>query len=232
MFIRLSYTMHDRDIGWPGNFTLKTESYTSIAAGDVANQSIITMHNHFGSHMDGPKHFNDRGPRLSELPLETFIYDRPLLLDIPKTFAEQVGAAELRPYEQQIKAADLLLLRSGFSGVRQSDPLRYASEGPAVSPEACRYLMDHCPNLKAIALDWISLASYRHGADGVLAHRYLLGSFHAHYICIIEDLSFAELDAAGLKRVFALPLFIAQADSAPVTVIAEMADLAPASGLS
>ncbi|MBO9610810.1 MAG: cyclase family protein [Paenibacillaceae bacterium] len=223
MFVRLSYTMAEDDPGWPGNFTMKTEVYTSIAAGDIANQTMVTLHNHFGSHMDGPKHFNDRGPRLCELPLETFIYDEPYLLDIPKSYGELVQAAELFPHLPRLQRADLLMIRSGFSASRRTDPERYAGEGPGISAEACRLLMDHCPNLKAIALDWISLASYVHPEEGILAHQLLLGSFHPHFICIIEDLDFTALQGGdGLKRVLAVPVFIANADSSPVTVLAEV----------
>jgi arylformamidase len=222
MHKRISYNINDKAPGWPGNPIPQIEPYTLIFEGEVANQYQVTMPNHFGSHMDGPKHFNDQGPRLAEMPLETFIYDNPLLLDIPKSFHEMVTVQDLEPYESQIKKADLLMIRSGFSVNRTDDPKRYASEGPAISSEACKYMMDHFPQLKAVALDWISLASYAHLPDGILAHQYLLGSFHDHYICIIEDLNFAELEADQLRRVLSIPLFIDSIDSSPVTVIAEL----------
>ncbi|MBP1996292.1 cyclase family protein [Paenibacillus eucommiae] len=112
MFEILSYPLSEHDPGWPGNFKMKTEPSTLISKGEVANQYIITLHNHFGSHMDGAKHFNDKGPRLSELPLDTFIYNQPLLLDIPKTFGEKVFDSDLRPLAEKIKKADLLMIRS------------------------------------------------------------------------------------------------------------------------
>ncbi|UVI29549.1 cyclase family protein [Paenibacillus spongiae] len=218
----LSYPLNPHAPGWPGNPKLGFEPVSLIADGEPANTYNLQLFNHFGSHMDGPRHFNDEGPQLQEMPLETFVYERPLLLDIPKSFGELVMAEELQPYETELKNSDLLMIRSGFSSQRSSQPDKYSSEGPGMCSEACKYLMDHCPNLKAIALDWISLASYAHMEDGVLAHQYLLGKFHSHYICIIEDLNFSGLEAGKLKKVVSLPLFVEGIDSAPVTVLAEL----------
>lgn len=224
MYQRLSYKMSEKAPGWPGNPTLKIEPYTRISKGDIVNESKVTMFNHFGSHMDGPKHFNDNGPRLGELPLERFIHHKPLLIDIPKTYCELIEVDDLRPFEGEIKEADLLMIRSGFSKMRVEQPEKYASEGPGVSSEASKYLMDNFPELKSIAMDWISLASFSNMEEGVLSHQYLLGKFHERYICIIEDLNFDGLDANKLQKVYSVPLFIEEIDSSPVTVIAELAD--------
>lgn len=220
-YVRLSYDLSSTDPGWPGNFTMSLETVSAISRGDVANQTKLTLLNHFGSHMDGPNHFNDNGPRLAEMPLDTFVGESPLLLHIPKSYNELVRIEDLAPYERQLQTSDLLLIRSGFSSVRKSDPDRYASEGPGVSSQACKYLIERFPNLKAIALDWISLASFRYLDDGILAHQYLLGMFHGRYICIIEDLNFESVAHRRIRRVVALPLFLKEADSAPVSVIAE-----------
>ncbi len=218
----LSYHLEKQDPGWPGTYTMELEQRSAIVEGEIANTFKISMLNHFGSHMDGPKHFNDKGPRLAEMPLETFIYEQPLLIDIPKSFAELVTEEELKQHEKQIKAADLLMIRTGFSKERKRNKRRYAEESPGVSLQACKYLMDVHPQLKAVALDWISLGSYAHLEEGHLAHQYLLGHFHQHYICIIEELNFEGVDAAKLKKVIAMPLFLESIDSAPVTVLAEI----------
>ncbi len=222
MLKRISYTLSENAPGWPGNPTLKIEPHSLISEGKFSNEFKMQLFNHFGSHMDGPKHFNDKGPRLPELPLENFVYNRPLLIDIPKTFKELVQVEDLQPYEQQLKEADLLMIRSGFSKYRSGQPERYASEGPGVSAKASQYLIEQFPGLKAIALDWISLASFANLEDGILSHQYLLGMFHDRYICIIEDLNFDQLQADGLQKVWSVPLFVEGIDSAPVTVIAEL----------
>jgi kynurenine formamidase len=101
------------------------------------------------------------------------------------------------------------------------DPQGYSERGPGISSDACRYLMDNFPSLKGIALDWLSLSSYAHMEEGVLAHQYLLGKFHSHQMVIIEDLNFSELDGQKLQRVIALPLLVRGIDSGPCQVVVE-----------
>jgi arylformamidase len=137
------------------------------------------------------------------MPLSAFILKQPLLLDIPKSFAELVQVEDLLPYEDELQRADCLFIRSGFFVFRQSDKIRYASDGVGISSQACQYIMDRFLNLKAIGMDWFSLASYAHDEDGCLAHQYLLGMFYDHYICIIEELNLDAIDPARLVRIFA-----------------------------
>ena len=69
-------------------------------------------------------------------------------------------------------------------------------------------------------MDWISVTSYPHLEDGILAHKYLMGTFHNRYITVIEELNLENVYKKNLNQVIALPLFIKGIDSAPVTVIA------------
>src|SRR5690606_33580536 len=101
-----------------------------------------------------------------------------------------VTREDLEPFSEEIKEADLLMIRSGFSEIRKTDPDGYAAEGPGFTGDSCKYLMDEFPNLKGVAMDWISLASYTSIEEGILAHQYLLGMFHDHHMVIIEDLNF------------------------------------------
>ncbi|MBO9608639.1 MAG: cyclase family protein [Paenibacillaceae bacterium] len=221
---KLSYEMRTDAPGWPGSYSMEIEPYSLIDRGAVANQYQVKLLNHFGSHMDGPRHFNNRGPRLAEMPIETFIYERPLLLDIPLRAMEQVTVEHLLPFRHRIAAADLLMIRSGFAAERTRNPQQYANRGPSFRADCCRYMMDHFRNLKAVAMDWISLATPSLLEDGVLAHQYLLGVYHDHYICIMEDVNFDGIAAGELEKVWALPLFVEQIDSAPVTVVAGLRD--------
>lgn len=224
MLQRISYSLNEHAPGWPGNPTLQLTPVSQISEVRRSNTFQFTLFNHYGSHMDGPKHFNDKGPRLAELPLERFIYEKPLLVDIPLTYEQLVSVDDLRPYEEQLSSADALLIRSGFPEIRVKDPEGYSHRGPGISSEACQYLMDRFPQLKAVAMDWLSLASYANNEDGVLAHQILLGMYHDHFICIIEDLNFTGIAPKKLRKVLSIPLFIEGIDSAPVTVLADIMD--------
>jgi kynurenine formamidase len=217
----LSYVLTGSSPGWPGNPALSLEPYSAIARGDACNTFMVHLHNHCGTHFDAPNHFIAGGPTISELPLDRFIYEQPLLLDIPKTDREKITAGDLRAYEDRIAGCDLLLLRTGFSRYRTEDPARYGSEGPGISPDCAEYLVSSFKKLKAIAVDFVSIASYRDQAGGNETHRILLGGRDGHYICAIEDVNLAVVNPGALKRVIALPLFVGGIDSAPVTIIGE-----------
>ena len=224
MFVRLSHIMDGSAPGWPGSPTCQAEAIQTIADGAVSNTFQLSIFNHFGTHFDAPNHYNDPALKITELPLEYFVYDKPLLIDIPKSYEEFVLPSDLKPFEAEIKKSDFLMIRSGFTSKREEDPVNYAEHGPGLSAAGCKYIMDHF-NLKAIAMDWISLASVPHTDDGTLAHQYLLGCFHDHFTCIIEDARFEDIVGKKLKRVYAFPLLVGMGvDSGPVTLIAETED--------
>ncbi|HHT45364.1 MAG TPA: cyclase family protein [Fastidiosipila sp.] len=221
MYKRLSYNLNDQAPGWPNNPKIELKPKGLISTGGSSNSYLVTLFNHFGSHMDAPKHFNDDGPAIAELPFDRFIFHKPLLLDIPKSFKEGVMPEDLMPHAEKIGEADLLMIRSGFSQYRETDPDRYSKEGPYVSSDACRYLMDHFKNLSGLAVDWVSLASPSNN-DGKLAHQHLLKNYD-HFVTIIEDIDMRGLKQETLRKVFSIPLFIDGIDSSPVTVFAEIA---------
>lgn len=217
----LSYPLDVKDPGFPGEPTLTYDICTSTAQGDVYNSAIIHLFNHFGTHFDAPKHFNPNGLAITELALTYFIYEKPLLIDLPKSAGSLIEPEDLAPYLMQIKQADCLLIRTGLEQLRAKDPQQYAANGGAVSIQAAKYLIDHASNLKAIGFDFISLASPANPDHGVEAHQVMLGMYKENFICIIEDMKLSQLDSKTLKRVLAMPLLVKGIDSAQVTVLAE-----------
>lgn len=224
MYRRLSYTLNVRDHAFPGAPTMRVEPFESMQKGDRLNTYNVTLFNHFGTHMDGPNHFNGQGRQLYELELSTFIFEKPLLVDIPKGKGELVEPEELMRFDEAIRAADLLLVRSGFSAMRASDNRAYSEEGPAISARAAELSVERYQNLKAVGMDWISLSSPLHLEDGIRAHQIMLGKTGAEPVLIIEDIDLSGLDPDTLETVFALPLFIEGIDSAPVTILAKIRD--------
>ena len=217
----LSYPVKKGDPTWPGNPTFELTANTSISHGDVANTAMIHLFNHYGTHIDGPLHFYSGGLPLCRLPLERFLYEKPFLVHIPKGPEEKIEPEDLSPYEKGIEDSDLLLIRTGFWKIRREDPKTYENHGPAVGSRTAKYLVERFPNLKAVALDFVSLASYSDSADGDLAHQYMLGKYHEHIICIIEVVNLSLAPSGRLISAAAIPLMIEGIDSSPVTMWAK-----------
>ncbi len=222
MYKLLSYPICKNMPTWPGSSSVDLTPNSSIDKGDVAYTYTIHLFNHYGTHFDAPLHFNKNGLPISELPLNTFIYNSPLLIDIPKQPGEKVEPADLEIFADKILNCDLLMIRTGFWKNRMEEPDVYEKNGPAISSRTAKWLLDNFLNIKAVALDFVSLASYSDQNDGNLAHQIMLGTFHQHYICIIEDVNMADLPADGICKVAAIPLFVEGVDSCPVTMWAEL----------
>lgn len=223
-YTSLSYPLDVNDPGFPGEPTLTLQTCTSTDKGDVYNSSIIHLFNHFGTHFDAPRHFNPNGEPMADLPLSQFIYEKPLLIDVPKNCGEMVETEDLQPHLEAIQQADCLIIRTGLEKVRSENPLEYAKNGSAVSIQASQFLIDYCANLKAVGFDFISLASPSHPDHGVKAHQIMLGMFSENFICIIEDMKLAHLDKARLKHVYAMPLVVKGIDSGQVSILATLTE--------
>lgn len=219
----ISYPISKNSPGWPGNPTYSAEPFTTIAGGAVANTYMLHLFNHFASHLDSPRHFNENGKTVLEMSFDEFFYDRPLLLDIPKKAEELIMPGDLEMYADKIRKADLLLIRTGFEEYRITDPMKYIEHGPGIHSSTAKYLMDtYCGTLKAIGFDFVSLASYSNVEDGDEAHRIMLGKYHNNrYINIIEDLTLKDLKEGAFTKAAAVPLRLEDADSSPVTMWVE-----------
>lgn len=219
---RISHSIQSNMPGWPGNPMYYLERHSGIENGDSANTFVIHLFNHYGTHLDAPRHFNNSGPSISEIPFDHFFYEKPLLLDLPKEKDEKIMEADLTPYHKMISGSDLLMLRTGFQNMRTENPQLYKRNGPAISSEAASYLRrNFTGSLKAIALDFLSLGSPADDTDCDLAHRIMLGTYEPGYICVIEDVNMIDLPGDKINRVTAIPLILEGVDSSPVTMWAE-----------
>jgi arylformamidase len=224
MFVRLSYDITADSPGWPGNPTVEHSYYSDASRGDPATHSILTIFSHFGSHVDAPSHVNPLGPGICDLDLSYYIFENPLLLDVPKGEREIVSQADLASVDACIQGHDLLLVRTGWSRVRGEDAGRYARYGPAMSSEAASYIINGFPELKGIGIDCISLGSPESIREAIAVHDILAGKGGTgRGLVNIEDIHL-RIDAQNLRRVYALPLFMEGLEGSPCTVVAEMSE--------
>ena len=183
----------------------------------------MTIPNHYGTHYDAPRHFNAKGPKITELPMDYFCFkgDDILILDIPKTFKEVITAEDVMPYKDQIAKAKLLLFRTGFEKQKELNPQGYKYENPSAHPGLCKYLVENFPNLCTIGLDSLSLGSVCNDY-ATEAHHWLLGYYTDKFVTVIEDMMLSPLDGKTVKSIIVAPIRALDVDSAPVTIIAEV----------
>lgn len=224
MYRFLSYPLDPKDLCWPGEPVLKVRRCTEIDGKDSKFETAESvLPDHFGTHFDAPAHVNKGAPRIAELPVEHFVHQDVLLLDIEKGAAECIMAEDLKPYEEQIQTCTLLLLRTGFGKYKFTQPLLYQNEGPCIHPECAEYLVKNFPKLRTIGMDFLSIGTPANDLSAD-AHQMLLGCHTEHYITGIEDMDLEAAEDKKFRQVIVAPLRIVGADSGQVCVIAELED--------
>jgi len=222
----LSYPLNPADLAWPGEPNLVIRQCTEIGVNDkLFNSFQLTLPNHAGTHYDAPNHFNANGPKISELPVDYFWFENIYVIDAPKKAKEGITKEDLSPHEDEIKQADLLLIKTGFAQVRRDHPKTYQMEGPFLYPEACRYMVDTFDNLKCVGFDFLSVGSPCNNLAAE-SHQVLFGCHTENFITAIEDMNLMPLyeTQKKLKRVVAAPLRALGLDSGQVSVIGEFED--------
>lgn len=221
--VLLSHILRPGGPVYPGEPTLVVERRSDMDAGGHSNTAVLHLFNHFGTHVDGPRHFNARGLPLAVLPVEAFVFSCVALVDVRKWDNELIGAEELRAALPRAWLCDLLLLRTGFGEVREGDPERYVSRSPGLAAEAARMVVEELGTVRAIGLDTISVGAPAQREEGRETHRVLCGDGRTdgRFVLIYEDVNLAPLEESPV-RVWGLPLLVEGLDSAPATLVAEV----------
>ncbi len=174
----------------------------------------IFMASHTGTHVDAPWHFEPKGKKLDEVPLERFLA-RGHVLDLrglkARASISRFQIVKARDGLQgPIGKGDAVLLRTGWE--RRRGTRAYLFANPGLSGEAAKELARW-----QVGLVGIDTANVDHPEDASFpAHHALLASG----VPIIENV--ANLAALGSSRFFllALPLRLKAATGSPIRLVA------------
>ncbi len=219
----LSYILDPDDLVWPGEPNIEVTHCTKIEGDCKYNSFMSKLPNHCGTHYDGPWHFNPNGMKFCDLPIEYFWFDKVAVVDAPKKAEEGVEPDDLKPFEDEISKAQLLLIKTGFTFIREKEPETYQQHGPYISPATARYLTEEFPNLKTVGFDFLSIGSPANDLSAE-SHQILLGCNSGHFVTGIEDMNLRPLydNPQRVAMVVAAPLRIKGVDSSQVCVMAEL----------
>lgn len=221
MLIRFSYPLSEAT---PFCKTLRAprlERLYDLSEGDACNSFYLTTSNHAGTHVDGPNHFNPSGRRIADYELSELVFTRPALMDIQVEADTLILPDHLANCSDCRSDCDFLFIRSGFGRFR-SDADLYIEHNPGFSAAAAECLMDRFKGLKAVAVDFASIAATAHMEEGCEAHRIFLGcgKYSDRPALLVEDIRFPD-PLPQLQRIYLIPWMFDGLDSAPCTVFAE-----------
>ena len=212
--IWLSHPLSPETPAYGGGEGMRIEPITRIAAGDTANTSRYVLPNHLGTHVDAPRHFFDSGPSLTDYPPEFWVFENPLLVDVPGDDGYLIRPKDVE--DAITPEVDLLLLRTGYEKFRGDS--RYWEHNPGLDPELGTWLRVRFPNVRLIGLDVISVASRHHRDKGRVAHRALLDpNAPGMPVLPVEDMALACI-FGQFERVIVSPLRIFEANGGACTV--------------
>lgn len=204
---------------YPGSLPVEVNPVKEIARGDTSNSFRVAFSNHAGTHIDTPKHFWDTQRTLDDYAWEEFRFAGVSIVECPKDAGGRIEPDDLEAVAASV-SAQLLLIRTGFSQYRESNPQRYSQKNPVFTAAAAEWLRRNCPSLRAVGIDCISVSSFIDQQEGRMAHKILLDpeGFSGPALFIMEDM-FLPAEEKKFEEVWALPFFIAGLDSAPCGVI-------------
>jgi kynurenine formamidase len=209
--VDLTHPLSDAMPVYPG---LPRPSFAPIARveEDGYAMSRYELLNHIGTHVDAPSHLVAGGDTLDEIPLERLICDA-VTIDLSDRQPGPVGAAELRPHLDGIRAGDMVLINSG--NARNYGDQSYWTGWSYPDPDASRALI--ALGISGIGFDGPSADPVDTEDYGL--HRIWLGAGRL----ILENL--ANLDELPRRApVVIAPMRVAEANGAPVRAFALLPD--------
>lgn len=212
---------------WPTQPNLLYEQ-TSNAARDGSTVHVIhQMTTHTGTHVDAPLHFVIGGKTVDQLPTEAFAGEG-IVVDLSyKKAREEITVDDLKAYDGEIKADDVLMLHTGWDK-KFGFNHEYLFEWPYLVEETARYLVKK--KVKALGVDTLSVGGWddkmpshksiaRKGSPAE-THRILLGA----EIILIEALRNlgAILAGARTRRAYFIyaPVALQGAEGGPCRALA------------
>lgn len=217
---KLYYNLGESSPLYPGTPKVSLRKYKSQEKGDSCNTCVITFSNHSGTHIDAPRHFFKYGATINDFTLKELSFRKPVILNCFKRINELIEIRDLSALKKE-KKADFLIIKTGFSKLRDKFPRMYEKNNPCLKPSAAEWLKKNLPNLKGIGIDCISISSKAFPDFGKQTHKILLGNskkFFGKPVLIVEDMFLPE-NLARLDELIIMPFFIEGADSVPCSCL-------------
>lgn len=200
-WIDISQPLQNNLAEWPGDTPFSYEVAFKKADTGSVNIGKLTTSTHMGTHIDAPFHFDDKGLKVRELPIDLYI-GHARVIDV--SGAESVGRAELEKVD--FGGAERILLRMG------------SREELTVFPEKFTYLREDIGLLlkeRGVRLIGVEAPSVDPEESKTLdAHH----SLNANGVMILENIVLDAV-APGDYELIALPLPLSDADGSPVRAV-------------
>lgn len=206
--VDLSHPLTEATPVYPGD-PVPSFSVATTISNEGYNLFKVSLGSQTGSHVDAPYHFRDTGSTVDQMDLRCFMGTGVIIDVTAKRSKEQITLDDVRRYEKQIEAADIVLFKTGWYGKAGTDEFY---DHPFLSKEAGEYLLSK--GKRTAGIDAINL-------DNTGGTEFPIHDMYADAGGIIAE-NLANLDAVDFDRPFIifLPLKLVGCDGSPVRAVA------------
>ena len=163
-YICLSHLISQNTPSYGNRDKILIEANSSIKKGETSNTSSwYISNNHIGTHIDVPFHFDVNGKKTFEYSIETFLFKKIGIINIPCINARLISSDDFSSNNIE-SDIEILLIRTGFDKFRKEE--KYWNENPGLAPELADYFRSNFPKLRCVGFDFISLTSWKFREEG------------------------------------------------------------------
>jgi arylformamidase len=201
----ISVALDDDLPTWPGSTGVLTKLRMSMAQGEEANVTQLSMDVHSGTHVDAPRHFIDHGETVEEVGLDPFI-GPAVVLDTGEVKEITASVLDMAKIPDDTERLLLRTANSSRAGMYQTP---FDEDFAALTLDGAEWLA--AKRLRLVGIDYLSIQRYSEPPD---VHRVLLGAG----IPVLEGLCLEEV-APGAYELICLPVRLINVEGAPARAI-------------
>jgi arylformamidase len=162
----ISVPITNRIAVFPGDPAPEIRASTSIAAGDVANVTLLHLGAHTATHVDAPAHFIQDGETVDNLSLDTLL-GTARVIEIPAD-ALEISVEHVSP--EALQDAKRVLFKTRNSGFWQTHPNEFQHDFTYLNGDAASALV--AAGVQLVGIDYLSIEAMN--TTDFPAHRTLL----------------------------------------------------------
>jgi arylformamidase len=199
--IDISRPLHTGMVVWPGDTPTEFTFAATKAGGYSCNVGRLVTSMHAGTHVDAPYHFDEKGAKIDELALDTYVGPARV---IDARGRDVLTPDLLAPFDW--RATPRVLFRTNC----WANPAAFPNGWPRYAPELPAWLGTH--GMRLVGMDFPSVD--QPDSKDLATHHGL----EAARVLILENLDLRAAEP-GVYELIALPLKIRGGDGSPVRAV-------------
>ena len=204
IFIDITYPVSEKLPKWPGSIGYTSTRHLQIPP-NINNSSSIQMDCHFGTHVDAPLHFVERGKSVEQLDFnkligEVYVSEIRGIRSIP---------ADILTKKNIPKDCKRLLLKTDNQEYWEKGMREFQEDFCSIDSSGAQWVVDM--GVELIGIDYLSIQRYH---DSTLTHTILL----ENEVVILETLNLERVNP-GKYELICLPIKLVGLEAAPIRAL-------------